>query len=125
MNPQLSSYLSAHAQEDTLFVLWGFAPEDAGLERPALDALLKQRPFRYLSALLQRRPSVITAEEFALHADLLTQEFPQIVLVQDPCYRALLPVSVTLPLEVEAGLLAHFDPAVPADAALPGIEPYL
>lgn len=125
MNPQLSSYLSAHALDDALFVLWGFTPEDAGLERPALDALLHQRLSRYLSTLLNRRPGVVTAEEFALHADLLTQEFPQVILLRDPCYRALLPVSVALSPEKEAGLLAHFDPDTPTDAALPEIEPYL
>lgn len=125
MNTHLFSYLSAHAQEDVLFVLWGFAPEDAGLERPSLDALLQQRLSRYLSGLLSRSPSVVTAEEFALHADLLTQEFPQIILVQDSVYRAMLPVSVTLSPEVEAGLLSHFDPAVPVDTSLPAVEPYL
>ena len=42
MNTLLCSYLSAHAAEDTLFVLWGFSSEDAGLPRPSLDALLQQ-----------------------------------------------------------------------------------
>ena len=76
MNTLLCSYLSAHAAEDTLFVLWGFSSEDAGLPRPSLDALLQQRLSRYLSSLLQQNPCVITAEEFALHADTLAQEFP-------------------------------------------------
>ena len=31
MNTLLCSYLSTHAAEDTLFVLWGFSPEDANL----------------------------------------------------------------------------------------------
>ena len=95
MNTLLCSYLSAHAAEDTLFVLWGFPSEDAGLPRPSLDALLQQRLSRYLSSLLQQNPCVITAEEFALHADTLAQEFPHIILVQNTCYRTLLPVSVT------------------------------
>ena len=63
MNTLLCSYLSAHAAEDTLFVLWGFSSEDAGLPRPSLDALLQQRLSRYLSSLLQQNPCVITAEE--------------------------------------------------------------
>ena len=80
MNTLLCSYLSAHTAEDTLFVLWGFSSEDAGLPRPSLDALLQQRLSRYLSSLLQQNPCVITAEEFALHADTLAQEFPHIIL---------------------------------------------
>lgn len=56
MNTLLCSYLSAHAAEDTLFVLWGFSSEDAGLPRPSLDALLQQRLSRYLSSLLQQNP---------------------------------------------------------------------
>ena len=125
MNALLCSYLSAHAAEDTLFVLWGFSPEDAGLPRPSLDALLQQRLSRYLSSLLQQTPCVITAEEFALHADTLAQEFPHIILVQNTCYRTLLPVSVTLTPEMQSGLLSHFDPAAPQDTPLPGIEPCL
>ena len=125
MNTLLCSYLSAHAAEDTLFVLWGFSSEDAGLPRPSLDALLQQRLSRYLSSLLQQNPCVITAEEFALHADTLAQEFPHIILVQNTCYRTLLPVSVTLTPEMQSGLLSHFDPETPQDAPLPGIEPCL
>ena len=116
MNTSLCSYLSTHAAEDTLFVLWGFSPEDAGLPRPSLDALLQQRLSRYLSSLLQQNPCVITAEEFALHADTLAQEFPHIILVQNTCYRTLLPVSVTLTPEMQSGLLSHFDPETPQDA---------
>ena len=113
------------AAEDTLFVLWGFSSEDAGLSRPSLDALLQQRLSRYLSSLLQQSPCVITAEEFALHADTLAQEFPHIILVQNTCYRTLLSVSVTLTPEMQSGLLSHFDPETPQDAPLPGIEPCL
>lgn len=125
MNTLLRSYLSTHAAEDTLFVLWGFSSEDAGLARPSLDALLQQRLSRYLSSLLQQNPCVITAEEFALHADTLAQEFPHIILVQNTCYRTLLPVSVTLTPEMQSGLLSHFDPETPQDTPLPGIEPCL
>lgn len=125
MNSQLFSYLSAHTSDDALFVLWGFSPEDAGLNRPDLSELLQQRPSRYLNTLLDRSPIVITAEEFALHADLLTQEFPQIILVQNPVYRSLLPVSVTLSPEAESALMIHFDPEIPAETSLPAIEPYL
>lgn len=125
MNTLLCSYLSAHAAEDALFVLWGFSPEDAGLPRPSLDALLQQRLSRYLSSLLQQSPCVITAEEFALHADTLAQEFPHIILVQNTCYRTLLPMSVTLTPEMQSGLLSHFDPETPQDTPLPGIEPCL
>ena len=125
MNTSLRSYLSTHAAEDTLFVLWGFSPEDAGLPRPSLDALLQQRLSRYLSSLLQQSPCVITAEEFALHADTLAQEFPHIILVQNTCYRTLLPVSVTLTPEMQSGLLSHFDPETPQDTPLPSIEPCL
>lgn len=125
MNTLLCSYLSAHAAEDTLFVLWGFSSEDAGLPRPSLDALLQQRLSRYLSSLLQQTPCVITAEEFALHADTLAQEFPHIILVQNTCYRTLLPVSMTLTPEMQSGLLSHFDPETPQDTPLPGIEPCL
>lgn len=125
MNTLLCSYLSAHAAEDALFVLWGFSPEDAGLPRPSLDALLQQRLSRYLSSLLQQSPCVITAEEFALHADTLAQEFSHIILVQNTCYRTLLPMSVTLTPEMQSGLLSHFDPETPQDTPLPGIEPCL
>lgn len=65
-------------------------------------SLLQQRLSRYLSSLLQQSPCVITAEEFALHADTLAQEFPHIILVQNTCYRTLLPVSVTLTPEMQS-----------------------
>ena len=68
---------------------------------------------------------MITAEEFALHADTLVQEFSHIVLVQNTCYRTLLPVSVTLTPEMQSDLLSHFDPEAPQDTPLPGIEPCL
>ena len=125
MHTQLCSYLSAHAAEDTVFVLRGFSPEDAGLPRPALAAMLQQRLFSFLSGLLHQHPSILTAEEFALHADTLVQEFPHIVLVQNACYRTLLPVSAVITPEMQTGLLDHFDPAVPQDTPLPGIEPCL
>ena len=85
--------------------------------------MLQQRLSRYLSSLLQQSPCVITAEEFALHADTLAQEFPHIILVQNTCYRTLLPVSVALTPEMQSGLLSHFDPETPQDTPLPGIEP--
>ena len=118
MDQKLRAFLEAHHTGGTLCVLRGYTPEDAGLPRPVLTALLAQRPLQYLASLEQRELGAITCEEFALHRDVLLAEYDRVLLVENPIYRGLLPVSVEIDAGTAASLETHFDADAPADAPL-------
>lgn len=120
----IKNMIQENNDDGTLFVLRGIAPESCGYERVNLTNTVANVRSRLIALLMAEKP-VITFDEFVAIHDTAVNMFNHIIIIDNPLYMNLYPVSAELDENVCQALLAHYDDDVSVETDLGDIDKYV
>jgi len=94
--------------KSTLFVLKGYEMEELGYTKVDLSEIIEDNLGRLMS-LSMELVKVISFEEFVCLYEMVTRQFKNIVIFENPEYENYYPVNAIVSDEVSNSLLSHFD----------------
>ena len=108
MIAEVKSFIESNNESNTLFVLKGFSLESLGMAAPVLANIIGNK-IAWLFQLMQSERKIVTFDEFVCLYDMMVSQFAKIYIVENPIYKNLHPLSVTLGGVTTSLLVEYFD----------------
>ena len=121
---KLIDIVEERKKEGTLFVLKGFSVELFGEEKAKLEDVVSNK-LAWLLRLMTEGHNVISFDEFICLDEIVTLQYKNIIILENPEYVNLYPLDVVIKDEVRNSLLAHFDDDTSGDTELVDISEYI
>ena len=108
MLDEIKNYISRVQEANTVFVLKGFSVSGFNQQIPDLETVLSNK-VGWLMTIVQQNSKIISFDEFVCLYDMIISQFSKIYIIENPLFRNIFPIGVSISDEIIFALGEYFD----------------